>query len=87
MTILLRKGIRVQRRQAFQHRFADLSGIEIISRDMTNCFVNGLPNTEIEAKGLFNKEMHHGASLLQAHHTDDFEFIKIELNHFIGNPR
>ena len=81
------EGIRVQRKQVFQHRFADLSGIEVISRDMTNCFVNGLPNTEVEAKELFNREMRHGASLLQAHHADGFEFIKIELNHFIGNPK
>jgi hypothetical protein len=83
------EGIRVQRKRTFEYEFLDLMGVTVISRDLENCFVNGLPNAEISAKVFPDRALQHPADLLQEHASTatGFEFIKIELNHYIGNPR
>ena len=83
------EGIRVQRKQTFEYKFLDLKGVTVISKDLENCFVNGLPNAEISAKVFPDRALQHPADLLQEHASTatGFEFIKIELNHYIGNRR
>ncbi|WP_373017203.1 hypothetical protein [Muriicola sp.] len=80
-------GIRVQRVQAFEHPLPDLGDMEVISRDMVNCFVNGLPNEEIAQKRLSKKRKEGYRSLLQPVQNGINRFIKIETDHFIGNPQ
>jgi hypothetical protein len=81
------EGIRIQRKQSFDYEFLDLKGVTVINRDITNCFVNGLPNAQISAKVFPNRALSHPKEQLLEHTSDSFDFIKIELNHFIGNPK
>jgi len=81
------EGIRIQRKQSFAYEFLDLKGVTVINRDISNCFVNGLPNAQISAKVFPNRAITHPKDQLQEHKSDGFDFIKIELNHFIGNPK
>ena len=81
------EGVRVQRKQEFSHPLPDLSNTEVISRNMANCFVNGLPNAEISHKIFQEGRRDYKKEFLQAVPRNSFEFIKIELDHFIGNPK
>ncbi|NNE03028.1 MAG: hypothetical protein HKN52_07670 [Eudoraea sp.] len=81
------KGIRVQRKQFFDYTFKDLSEITVINSDLSNCFVNGLPNSSISQKVFPNRDTEHTKALLQEKSTESFEYFKIELNNYIGNPR
>jgi hypothetical protein len=54
---------------------------------MDNCFVNGLPNTAISHKIFQEGRQDYKKEFLQAVPGKSFEFIKIELDHFIGNPK
>ncbi|MGB5699999.1 hypothetical protein, partial [Muriicola sp.] len=81
------EGIRIQRKQSFDYKFLDLKGVTVINRDISNCFVNGLPNAQISAKVFPNRVLSHPKEQLLEHTSNGFDFIKIELNHFIGNPK
>ncbi len=81
------EGIRIQRKQSFDYKFLDLKGVTVINRDISNCFVNGLPNAQLSAKVFPNRALLHPKEQLLQHSSDSFDFIKIELNHFIGNPK
>ncbi|NER11603.1 hypothetical protein SAMN06265375_10327 [Muriicola jejuensis] len=83
----VQEGIRVQRLQYFDHPFPELEVVEIISRDMKNCFVNGLPNSEISEKMFPDGRKEKGKPYLQPVSHKEFDYIKIETDHFIGNPR
>lgn len=83
----VQEGIRVQRKQEFSHPLPDLAKTEIISRNMDNCFVNGLPNAAISHKIFQEGRQDYKKEFLQAVPGNSFEFIKIELDHFIGNPK
>ncbi|GGD41629.1 hypothetical protein [Muriicola marianensis] len=80
-------GIRVQRVQAFEHPLPNLEDLEVISPDMSNCFVNGLPNDEIARKRLSAGREDSKRPLLQPVKNGVNGFIKIETDHFIGNPK
>lgn len=81
------EGIRIQRKQSFDYKFLDLKSVTVINRDISNCFVNGLPNAQISAKVFPNRVLSHPKEQLLEHTSNGFKFIKIELNHFIGNPK
>jgi hypothetical protein len=54
---------------------------------MRYCFVNGLPNKNIAAKILPNRNRKHTTDKLQKVNHPLFSYIKIELNSYIGNPK
>ena len=53
---------------------------------MENLFVNGLPNKDIAAKVVSHRIKNHEAVSLQKIAYDNYGFIKIEMNAYIGNP-
>jgi hypothetical protein len=82
----LAEGIRQQRKQAFDYPLLDKAIFKEISNDMTNCYVNGLPNKDIAQKIAPNRIKKHSYSELQRINNPSYSFIKIELNIYIGNP-
>jgi hypothetical protein len=82
--MFLDKGIRQQRKQAFNYELAGNDSIEIISSDMENCYVNGLPNADISAKILSNRKNY---NVLQKISHPVYSYVKIEMNGYIGNPK
>ncbi len=84
--LFLETGIKQQRQQAFEHSFSKNNNILLISDDMKNCFVNGLPNEDISNKIVPNRIKNHTHSKLQSIAHLNYKFIKIEINSYIGNP-
>jgi hypothetical protein len=82
--LFLDKGIRQQRKQAFTYELSGNDTIKIISTDMENCYVNGLPNEDISAKilSIIKQE-----NTLQKITHSVYDYVKIEMNAYIGNPK
>ena len=83
----LKDGVRIQRKQYFEYVPRELAGNRVITSSLDNCFVNGLPNASIANKILPDRNTGHAQKQLQPLHGNGFEFIKIELNGYIGNPK
>ena len=83
----IQEGVRVQRKQYFEYELLSLPDVKILSSSLENCFVNGLENTEIAAKIFPDRNNSHGKKLLQPMKGDGYDFIKIELNGYVGNPK
>ncbi len=84
--LFLDEGIRQQRKLSFEYSLMKESEIAIISDDMSNCFVNGLPNKSIADDIVRNRILNHTKPELQFTNNQIYPFIKIELNSYIGNP-
>ncbi|MBC8756993.1 hypothetical protein H2O64_20140 [Kordia sp. YSTF-M3] len=82
--LFLDSGIRQQRKQAFSYKLSGNDAIKIISTDMENCYVNGLPNADISAKILSNRKQQ---DALQKITHSVYQYVKIEMNAYIGNPK
>lgn len=83
----VRDGVRVQRKQSFDYSVEELNDLEIINSSLKNCFVNGMPNVQIAGKVIPERIIQHGYGQLQPFAGSGFEFLKVELNGYIGNPR
>ena len=86
-SLFLNTGIKQQRKQDFRHEFMTKSTIEIISNDMTNCFVNGLPNLQNKQVSVPSRIKEHAQAALQATNNKKYPYIKIELNNYIGKQK
>ena len=53
---------------------------------MDNIYINGLPNESISIKIVSERILDHTFNQLQNINHQNFSFIKIETNSFIGNP-
>ena len=84
--LFLEEGLRQQRKQSFKYELIDDAPLEIITNDMSNCFVNGLPNDAISDKIITNRIINHNKEELQTISHKTYDFIKIEINTYIGNP-
>nr|WP_298994792.1 hypothetical protein [uncultured Polaribacter sp.] len=84
--IFVKDGIRQQRKRNFNFNINKHQNIKIISSDMKNCFVNGLPNSSISDKMLPERNLNHNYYNFQKVDMDNFKFLKIEMNSYIGNP-
>ncbi|WKB82686.1 hypothetical protein QYR09_06530 [Cellulophaga lytica] len=83
----LSEGVRIQRKQHFNYNLLKLSDLKVISDDMTNCFVNGSPNIEIAKKMFPDRKHNHMFEQLQEQKGDGYNFIRLEVNSYIGNPK
>jgi len=83
----VKDGVRVQRKQPFEYSFVNVEGLDIINSSLKNCFVNGLPNSSIAKKVVPDRDLSHAGELLQPFDGDSFDFVKLELNSYIGNPK
>ncbi len=83
----LREGVRVQRKQYFNYKTLDLKKCSILQSGLENCFVNGLPSVEIAKQVVPNRDQTAEKEQLQPMKGKGFDYIKIEINNYIGNPR
>jgi len=81
------EGVRVQRKQFFEYTPQDITSLKVISSSLDNCFVNGLPNAAIAQKIFINRNRAHAKDQLQPFKGEGFDFIKLEMNSYIGNPK
>ncbi len=82
----MREGVRVQRKQYFDYELSTLPKLHVLNSSLENCFVNGLENEQIAVKIFPDRDNTHGKELLQPLQGNGYEFIKVELNGYIGNP-
>ncbi|MCD8439469.1 hypothetical protein [Tenacibaculum finnmarkense] len=85
--LFLENGIRQQRKQYFEYTILKNDEVIIINDDMTNCYVNGLPNEDISDKIIPNRIQNHANTQFQKIKHPLYSFIKIEMNNYIGNPK
>lgn len=83
----MREGVRVQRKQYFNYQLLELSDVHVLNSSLENCFVNGLNNSQISEKIFPNRDLSHAKDLLQPIVGEGYEYMKIELNGYIGNPK
>ncbi len=81
----LDQGVRQQRKQAFRYDLDDITTLEIINDDISNCMVNGLPNGAISSKMVPNRRSNLDMIGLQPLKNGRTQFIKIELNNYVAN--
>ncbi|NRR90109.1 hypothetical protein HSX10_00860 [Winogradskyella undariae] len=84
--LFVKAGVRQQRKQDFEYEILKNGKVKIISDDMKNIFINGLPNDAIASKIVPNRIENHSEAQLQKIDHPDFSYIKIEINTYIGNP-
>ncbi len=83
----LQEGIRVQRKQQFQKDMEKLNDLCIINSSMENIYVNGLPNRSIADKVVSGRSLAHHTLAMQKLNGSGFNYLKIEMNNYIGNPK
>jgi hypothetical protein len=85
--LFLKEGIRQERQLRFEYSIPQNPIIRIVNNDMSFCFVNGMPNNEIAAKIVPDRDISQLQAQLQKIKHPLFSYFKIELNNYIGNPR
>jgi hypothetical protein len=81
----LQEGIRIQRKQYFSYKLLDLKHIKIVKLKLNSFFVNGFPNDVLNNNLNLSNELFENQ--LQKVKGKGYDYIKIEINNFIGNPR
>ena len=84
--LFVKCGIRQQRKQNFEYHILKGGNINIVNESMENIFVNGLPNAAIANKIVPNRIKNHSDAQLQHIEHPEFNYIKIEINTYIGSP-
>ena len=85
--LFLTEGVRVQRKQVFTYNPLNLSEIKVLNSSLENCYVNGLENTAISEKIFPSRIKEHQLEQLQKYKGVGYEYLKFELNGYIGNPK
>ncbi|TRO63334.1 hypothetical protein [Christiangramia sabulilitoris] len=80
-------GIRVQRKRSFNREPENLSKLSVINSSMNNIFVNGLPNAQIAGKSVPVRRKDLLPATIQEISGLGYEYLKIDLNSYIGNPK
>jgi len=83
----MREGVRVQRKNYFEYELLNLTHCKTLKSSLENCFVNGLNTASISKAVVPNRKITHNKEQLQKIKGKGFDFIKIEINNYIGNPR
>ena len=83
----LENGIRVQRKQDFDFKLKNLSGLKLIDDSMNNIFVNGLPNLDIARKVVPERVRSQQELSNLEMEGSGFSSIKLEMNNYVGNPK
>ena len=85
--MFLKNGIRQQRKQYFSYPILKNDTLKVISTDMSNCYVNGLPNEDIATKIIADRIENHDRNNLLQIDDEKYQYLKIEMNNYIGNPK
>lgn len=83
----MREGVRVQRKNYFDYKLLNLNQCQTLTSSLENCFVNGLNNASISKAVVPNRKPVQNEEQLQKIKGNGFDYIKIEINNYIGNPR
>ena len=83
----MREGIRVQRKNYFDYKLLNLTHCKILKSSLEKCFVNGMDNALISKAVVPNRKPNQNNEQLQKVKGNGFDYIKIEINNYIGNPR
>ena len=85
--IFIPEGVRIQRKQFFNYKPTQLDSLEVINSSLKNCFVNGSPNSAISDKIFPNRDFTHSFDQTQPFKGVGFDYLKFEINSYIGNPK
>ncbi|WP_421809109.1 hypothetical protein [Flagellimonas sp.] len=80
-------GIRIQRKQTFEIPMMNLQELEIIADGLENCYVNGLPNSEISERYFSDRNEQMKWELMHPFDGKGYQYFQVELNNYIGNPK
>lgn len=83
----MREGVRVQRKNYFDYELLNLNTCKTLKSSLDNCFVNGLANASISKAVVPNRKSNQAEEQLQKIKGNGFDYIKLEINNYIGNPR
>lgn len=83
----LQEAVRPQRKKNFEFQLLLDTQINILSTNMSNCFVNGLANESLAEKITGNRSANTAFNILQKTDGGTFPFIKLETNAYIGIPK
>ncbi|GAK98833.1 hypothetical protein JCM19314_2864 [Nonlabens ulvanivorans] len=81
----VKDAVRPQRKQNFEFNLLTDAEINVLNNDMSNCYVNGLPNQDVAKKVVPTRN----ATFSAFQKTDNalYPYIKLETNAYIGNPK
>lgn len=79
------RSVRQQRQQHFTYDLVGDYNLEIISTDMSNCYVNGLPNQSISDKIIPYRRVNDTYPFLQALDNEGCGYVKVEINSYLGS--
>ena len=76
-------SIRQQRKEPFNYPLLNNNKIKVINATMENCYVNGLSIKDDVLKKNINRDLKN--NILQEVAGKNYQYIKIEVNNYIGN--
>ncbi len=83
----IKDGVRQQRTRKFNVELENQMSVKVINEDMSNCYVNGLPNESISRKVIPQRKNHSPDEILQKLDLIGTKYLKIEIDNFVGNPK
>jgi hypothetical protein len=83
----MREGVRVQRKNYFDYKLLNLTDCKTLKSSLEKCFVNGMENAIISKAVVPKRKPNQNNEQLQKVKGNGFDYIKIEINNYIGNPR
>jgi len=83
----VQEAVRPHRKQNFEFSLMKNNDIKVLSTDMGNCYVNGLPNKANAQKIVPNRVINATYNSLQKIKNDNHPFIKLETNGYVGNSK
>ncbi|MBF4984702.1 hypothetical protein FNJ87_10280 [Nonlabens mediterrranea] len=83
----IKDAVRPQRKQHFEFDLLTDTQINLLSSDMSNCYVNGLPNEDVANKIIPTRDTKASLNALQKIENSTYPYIKLETNAYIGNPK
>lgn len=83
--MFVKRSVRQQRQQHFTYKLVKNFDLDIISADLENCYVNGLPNQSISDKIVPNRRVNDIHKFLQPIDDKGCYYIKVELNSYLGS--
>lgn len=81
----VKDAVRPQRKQNFEFNLLTDTEINVLNNDMSNCYVNGLPNQDVAKKVVPTRNTTFSA--FQKTDNALYPYIKLETNAYIGNPK
>ena len=82
----IKEGIRPQRKKVFSYKLINLESGKVLNNSLENVFINGLPNKAISYKVTPNRRIGQKNNKLIPVNGKSYQYIKVELNNYVGAP-